>query len=223
MEAEWHALQDEDFSEASIRTILAATRDTSHKVYNGGYKSFANWCSERGQNPVSTSVKHILDFLQLKSKTLAVKTLKGYVTAISRRQSIVRGATLSLDPSIRRWIKDLEHTKGIPHMIMPTWCLELVLVALTKALFEPIRTCHLKYLTWKTVFLLAITSGRRASELHTLCCRPPYIRFSIAGVSLFMKLEFLKKAFIKANASRPIYVPAQYSPSVWFGSHCFIP
>ena len=53
---------------------------------------------------------------------------------------------------------------------MPTWCLELVLAALTKALFEPIKTCRLKYLIWKTVFLVAVTSGRRASELHTLCC-----------------------------------------------------
>ena len=106
-------------------------------------------------------MKHVLDFVQLKSETLAVNTLQGYVTAISCRHVIVRGATLSLDPSIWRWIKGLEHTKAIPHVIMPTWCLELVLAARTKAPFEPIRTYHLNYLTWKTVFLLAITSGSR--------------------------------------------------------------
>ena len=57
MEAEWHALQDKGFSDAAIRTILAATRDTSQKVYNGRWDSFASWCSKRGQNPVRTSVK----------------------------------------------------------------------------------------------------------------------------------------------------------------------
>ena len=47
-------------------------------------------------------------------------------------------------------------------MILSTWCLELVLAALNQAPFEPIETCRLKYLTCKTVFLLLITSGRRA-------------------------------------------------------------
>ena len=120
VEAEWCAIQDKDFSNAAIRTILAATSDTSQKVYNSRWDSFTSWCGERGQNSVSTSVKHVLDFLQLKSETLAVNTLKGYVTAISRRHIMDRGITLSLDPSIWRWIKGLKHIKGIPHMIMPS-------------------------------------------------------------------------------------------------------
>ena len=67
---------------------------------------------------------------------------------------MVQGIALSLDPSIQRWIKGLKDLKGIPHMIMPSWCLELVLAALTKVLFGPIRTCHLKYLTWKNSLLV---------------------------------------------------------------------
>ena len=65
-------------------------------------------------------MKHVLDFLQLKSETLSVNTLKGYVTAISRKHVKVQGKPLSLDPFIRRWIKGLKHTKGIPRMILPT-------------------------------------------------------------------------------------------------------
>ena len=103
-------------------------------------------------------MKHVLDFLQSKSEALAVNTMKGYVTAISHRHAIVHGNPLSLDPSIRRWLKGFKHTKGIPCMITPTWYLELVLATLGWEPFEPI-TCHLKYLTWKTVFLLAMTSG----------------------------------------------------------------
>ena len=72
-------------------------------------------------------------------------------------------------------------------LIMPTWCLELVLAALTKAPFDPIET-------WKTVFLLVITSVCRASELHALC-----IRFSSGGVTLFTRLEFLPNVYTKAN------------------------
>ena len=108
MEAERHACQDKGFSDAVIRTILTATCDTSRTVYNSRWKSFASCYGERGQNPISTSVKHVLDFLQLKSETLAVNTLKGYVIAISRMHAMVRGITLSLDRSIWRGIKVLE-------------------------------------------------------------------------------------------------------------------
>ena len=49
---------------------------------------------------------------------------------------------------------------------MPTWNLVLVLQKLTKAPFEPMRKASLKHLTFKTVFLLALGSGKRRSEIH---------------------------------------------------------
>ena len=106
---------------------------------------------------------------------------KGIVTAISRKHAMVHGNPISNDPTLNRWIKGLEHSKGIPRMITPSWCLELVLMTLSKAPFEPIMTCPLKYLTWKTTFLLAITSAHRASEMHALSCEPTYLGFSSAG------------------------------------------
>ena len=42
----------------------------------------------------------------------------------------------------------------------------LVLHQLTKAPFEPLREASLKHLTFKTVFLLALGSGKRRSEIH---------------------------------------------------------
>ena len=71
--------------------------------------------------------------------------MKGYVTAILYRHALIQGAPLSLDPLIKRWIKGLEHNKGIPHMIMPAWCLELVLAAFTQVPLKPIGTYRLKY------------------------------------------------------------------------------
>ena len=59
---------------------------------------------------------------------------------------------------------------------------------------------------WKTAFLLAMTSGCRA-----LCCKPLYIRFTPAGVILFMRLGFLPKAPTKANTCCVINVPATHN------------
>ena len=87
--------------------ILTATRDFSRKVYNGRWQAFIRWCRERNQNSVRTSVKHVLEFLQLKSEALAVNNMKDYVTAISCRHVMVQGNPLSLEPSIKRWLKGL--------------------------------------------------------------------------------------------------------------------
>ena len=71
-----------------------------------------------------------------------------------------------MDPTLKRWVKGFEHSKDIPHMITPVWCLVLVLVAFTRAPFELIAIYSLKHLTWKTAFLLTVTSAHRASEMH---------------------------------------------------------
>ena len=49
---------------------------------------------------------------------------------------------------------------------IPSWNLSLVLHQLNKALFEPIKEAFLKHLTFKTVFFLALGSGKRRSEIH---------------------------------------------------------
>ena len=49
---------------------------------------------------------------------------------------------------------------------IPKWNLSLVLHIPTQPPFEPQEKAALKHLTWKTVFLLALASGKRRSEIH---------------------------------------------------------
>ena len=96
------SLKDRGISEAAIKTILTATRDTIRTVYKGRWESFVSWCHEKGENPIRTSLKHVLDFVQTKSERLAVNNIKEYVTAISRRHAMVHGNPLSMDPTLLR-------------------------------------------------------------------------------------------------------------------------
>ena len=116
---------------------------------------------------------------------------------------MVHGSPLSMDPMVQRWIKRAGALQGIPCMITLGWCLELVLVAFTKAPFELLATCSLKHLSWKTMFLLAIASAHRALEMHTQSCDIPYLGFSNVGVTLLTKLSFLQKVATSENAARP--------------------
>ena len=118
---------------------------------------------------------------------------------------------LSMDPMLKRQVNSFEHSKGIPLMIIPVWWLELVLAAFIKVPFEPIVTCSLKHLPWKTTFLLAITSAHMVIEMHALSCKAPYIRFSNSGVTLLTTLIFLPKLTTNENAFHPISVPAMHN------------
>ena len=51
--------------------------------------------------------------------------------------------------------------KPIANRGIPAWDLSLVHMALTKPYFQPIKDASLKLLTFKTVFLMALASGKR--------------------------------------------------------------
>ena len=67
-------------------------------------------------------------------------------------------------------------------------------------------------LTWKTALMLAITSTRRALEMHTLSCEPSYHRFPSMGVTLFTKLSFLPKVPTRANTICLIFCASNSQP-----------
>ena len=61
---------------------------------------------------------------------------------------------------------ELQMPRLIPVLLQ--WDLGIVLEALSKTPFEPLREAFLKHLTLKTVFLLAMASARRRNELQAL-------------------------------------------------------
>ena len=135
--------------------------------------------------PNVATVAEVLEFCTSLVEARAVSTIKGYVTAISRRHEQVEGLPLSLHPTVMQWLKGLQKGQGPQRVLVPPWDLELVLRALKKDPFEPVRLCVDKYLTWKTVFLVAVASARRVGELQALCHQPPYLAFSATGVTMF--------------------------------------
>ena len=117
------------------------------------------------------------------------------------------------DASKEGWGAHLnEHTatakgrKGIP-----SWNLSLVLHQLTKAPFEPLREASLKLLTFKTVFLLALGSGKRRSEIHAWQNRNIRHQSDWSKVSLYPSPSFLSKNQLAKEGPEsvvPVVIPA---------------
>ena len=77
---------------------------------------------------------------------------------------------------------ELQMPRLIPVLLQ--WDLGIVLEALSKTPFEPLREAFLKHLTLKTVFLLAMASARRRNELQALVFDPQYIQFKPKGAGV---------------------------------------
>ena len=69
-------------------------------------------------------------------------------------------------PFFELWCQQNQVVKPIANRSIPSWDLSLVLMSLTKAPFEPLKVASLKILAFKTVFLMALASGKRRGEVH---------------------------------------------------------
>ena len=201
------------FSKEVTETALAALRPSSRKVYDAKWEAFVQWCKVNGHHhPEKLSQVHVTEFLNEKAKHVTPATIKGYITALSRRHKGIKiggkRKRLSNLTSIKTWRKGLEQTRSKPRPRTPQWCLEVVLKALSKPPYYPVdrkQKGWRKFLTRRTIFLTAVTSARRASELHAII-HPP--EFSGPHVRLYTNPDFLHKVDTEWHRNLPIVLPS---------------
>ena len=98
-------------------------------------------------------------------RKLQPSTIDGYRSAIADK---LGNSTLNIskDENLTRVLDSFHRDRPKGRRGIPSLNLSLVLHQLTKAPFEPIKEASLKHLTFKTVFLLALGSDKRRSEIH---------------------------------------------------------
>ena len=116
------------------------------------------------------------------------------------------------------WDKNLNHLHDSFHRYrpkgrrgVPTWNLSLVLHQLTKAPFEPLKQASLKHLTFKTVFLLALGSGKHRSEIHAWLIKNIHHQADWSKIFLYPSLSFLSKNQLAREGPTsvaPVVIPA---------------
>ena len=109
-------------------------------------------------------------------------------------------------PYVIRLLKGVFNSRPPERKLLPEWDLPLVLEMLKKPPFVPLKCCRLKYLTWKTVFLVAITTFRRCSDLQSLRIGEGSINVQEKGVT-FLR-HGLSKQDRAGHDNSKIFVPA---------------
>ena len=137
-------------------------------------------------------------------------TIEGYRTAIA--DTLVNSKlNISTNVDIARLIASFYRDKPKSSRPIPKWNLSIVLHRLTQPPFEPLEDAATKFLTWKTIFLLALASGKRRSEIHAwtldgLLCLGVWEQVQLSPSPSFLAKNQLAKE--GPQAISPVVIPA---------------
>lgn len=89
--------------------------------------------------------------------------------------------------------------------IVPKWSWSLVLLQLTEPCFETIATCSFQVLTFKTAFLVTVTSTEWISNLTALKADYPFLQFYDNRVTLQPSVKYLPKVVSKFHLGQDFF------------------
>ena len=143
-------------------------------------------------------------------RNLQPSTIDSYRTAIADMVGNDK-LNISKDENLTRLLDSFHRDKPNGRRGVPSWNLSLVLHQLTKAPFEPMRKASLKHLTLKTVFLLALGSGKRRTDFHAWLYKNIRHQENWSQVSLYPSPSFLSKNQLARDGPAsvaPVVIPA---------------
>ena len=206
------AIKEQGFSEAVATRIEAPQRGSTRSVYEAKCAIFTKWCVTNQVDFRAPPVKSVADFLMylFEDRKLQPSTIDRYRSAIADK---LGNSSLNIgkDENLTRLLDSFHRDRPKGRRGIPSWNLSLVLHQLTKAPFEPIKEASLKHLTFKTVFLLALGSGKCRSEIHAWQNKNIRHQSDWSRVSFYPSPSFLSKNQLAKegpDSMAPVVIPA---------------
>ena len=206
------AIKEQGFSEAVAARIEAPQRGSTRSVYEAKWTIFTKWCLSNQVDFRAPPLKAIADFLLhlFQDRKLQPGTIDGYRSAIADK---LGNSTINVskDENLTHLLDSFHRDRPKGRRGIPSWNLSLVLHQLTKAPFEPLKEASLKHLTFKTVFLLALGSGKRRSGIRAWLHKNIKHQSDWSKVSLYPSPSFLSKNQLAKegpDSVAPVVIPA---------------
>ena len=185
-------IKEQGFSKAVATRIEAPQRRSTRAVYEAKWTIFTKWCITNKVNFRAPPINSVAGFLMylFEDRKLQPSTIDGYRSAIADKLGNP-SVNISKDENLTRLLDSFHRDRPKGRRGIPSWNLSLVLHPLAKAPFEPLKDASMKHLTFKTVFLLALGSGKRRSEIHAWQHKNIRHQSDWSKVSLYPSPSFL--------------------------------
>ena len=197
-------------SRQSATIAAQARRCSTRRTYTSRFNRFSTWCKSKACNPYTASVALVADFLtSVYVGGAQPRTIQGYRAAIGAiHHGLPDGHTIATSPIITQLIKGMFNQRPPVRQLLPNWDLPLVLRFVASFTHSNLDELNLLTLTKLTAFLLAVSCGRRCSEIHALSIKKEFMRFDQDGVTLLPRAGFLAKNQSLAFTPEPIFLPS---------------
>ena len=187
--------------------VSKSHRSGTNAVYSSHWKRWVTYCTAEKISPSSPSEFQLGSFLAylFKDCKLSSSSVRGYRSAICTTLRQLGAHSFPDSSLFRDLFRAASEEEARTPKRLPAWDLFLVLASLREPPYEPLFFADLESLTHKTVFLLALASGRRASEVCHLSGLGQDIAIQQDGSFI---LKFLPE-FLAKNQT-----PSDPSPSI---------
>ena len=157
------------FSPAVAGQLIFSRRLSTRLNYQARWGTYRKWCRDFGHRSSSPSIAKIADFLtyMFKRKGAALSTIKGYRAMLSAVFKFLL-PEISTSPILKDLIRSFEISAPKPLFPPPPWDLDKVLQYLSGPPFEPLARASFLDKTKKALFLLAMATAKRVSQLQAL-------------------------------------------------------
>ncbi len=165
---------------------------------------------------MSCHVLKMLSFLQqILESGKAASTLKVYAAAISAYHVPINESSLGSHALICSFLNGETRLRPPCKPHFPGWDLPLVLDFHCSPPFEPLQAADLRWMSLKAVFVLALASAKRVSELHALSVSELCMRWlpDDSGVVLRPNPSFLPKVLLPQFINQSISLASFQSGS----------
>lgn len=183
--------------------------ESTLKIYDYHWKEYKCWCDHGDYHPLHPTLpimhKYILFLSQ--EKNLNPVTIRNKISALNPILVVSTGISFSTEKSVIDLLKGLarEHSKLlVKRPKVPEWHLSYVLDSLRHAPYEPASMATLEDQGKKTLFLLALASGRRVSEVHALSFSSHQTEFLNEGMEVRLRTNVHFRAKNQKIGEKPV-------------------
>ena len=157
------------FSPAVAGQLIFSRRLSIRLNYQARWGTYRKWCKDFHHRSSSPSIAKIADFLtyMFKNKGAALSTIKGYRAMLAAVFKFPL-PEISSSPVLKDLVRSFEISAPRPIFPPPPWDLDKVLEFLSGPPFEPLARASFLDKTKKALFLLAMATAKRVSELQAL-------------------------------------------------------
>ena len=204
------SLRAKGYSECAAKAISNAHRKSTRGLYDDKWTSFEKFCEGKLWDPLQVTPQQVADYMMYLREERHLKggTISTYLAALNSVLAVKTGTRFSKVPELISMLKAFKLQDQKVKFRPPAWDLNVVLKYLRGPPFEPLASASIENLTRKTLFLVALATAARVSEIHALdVTRIKFETVRNGAVHIGLLWDFIAKNQLPGQPDRLFTIP----------------